>query len=327
MDNLLRPRHSFSSAYIDDIVVYCSTWQEHLSHLKSILSTLRDAGLTVKLWKCTFAKEEVSFLGHTVGKGKLKPQEAKVNAVKTFITPKSKKDLRCFLGLVGYYRHFIKNFSSIAAPLTDLLKKGIPNKLPWMAQQQKSFEILRNALTSDTFLTTPDPCKEFTLQTDASSRGVGAVLSQHNDDGILRPVAFYSRKLLDKETKYTITELECLAIVNAVKHFDVYLLGMHFLIQTDHSALKHLESLKHGSPWLMRWALSLQPFSCMVHHRKGTLNANADSLSRQAWDSLHLMPVASLPKEGGVGDLFLRYQKPLTEHYFSVTSSAYLIII
>ena len=181
-----------------------------------------------------------------------------------------------------------------------LAQERYPKQTSLDGTATKSFETLRDALTSDTFLITPDPCKEFTLQTDASSRGVGAVLSQQNDDGILRPVAFYSRKLLDRETKYTITELECLAIVNTIKHFDVYLLGTHFLIQTDHSALKYLESLKHGSPRLMRWALSLQPFSYTVHHRKGTLNANADDLSRQAWDSPDLVPVTSLPKEGGV---------------------------
>ena len=284
MDDLLRPHKLFSSAYIDDIVIYSPTWNDHLSHLRAVLTTLRMSGLTVKLRKCSFAKAEVKFLGHVVGKGRTKPEEAKVKAIKSFSTPFTKKNLRSFLGLVGYYRKFIKDFSTIAAPLTNLTKKNVPNKLPWTKDHQNSFETLQDALTAESTLITPDPTKEFTLQTDASTIGVGAVLSQKDSQGILRPVAYYSRKLLEREAKYSITELECLAIVNATKHFAVYLLGNKFTIETDHAALKYLTSMRNGGPRLTRWALSLQQFNFEIKYRKGIDNGNADGLSRQAWD-------------------------------------------
>lgn len=283
MDNILRPHKKFTSSFIDDIVVYSPTWSDHLNHLRVVLKLLKSSGLTAKLKKCFFGKAEVKYLGHVVGKGRVKPDEAKVSAIKTFATPTTKKTLRSFLGLVGYYRKFIKDFSTIAAPLTNLTTKEVPNKIPWAEEHKRSFEALKNTLTTDSMLVTPDTKTEFTLQTDASTTGIGAVLSQADSQGMLRPVAYYSRKLLKRETKYTITELECLAIVNATKHFAVYLLGNKFTVETDHAALKFLTTMKNGGPRLTRWVLSLQPFNYEVRYRKGSDNGNADGLSRQAW--------------------------------------------
>ena len=299
MDSLLQNHRSYASAYIDDIVTFSSSWKEHLTHLRNVLQELREAGFTVKKRKCAFARQEVTFLGHVVGAGKTRPQQAKLEAIKNFRKPQKKKDIRSFLGLVGYYRKFIPNFSTLAAPLSDLTGKKIPDKPNWTFVHQESFENLKKALTSDSILMTPDPHKEFTLQTDASTRGVGAVLSQRDSYGSLRPVAYYSRKLLDRETRYSITELECLAIVNAVKHFAIYLLGNHFHIETDHMALRYLSTMKNGGGRLTRWALALQPFTYSVEYRKGSSNSNADGLSRQAWDCKD-PPGSTLPKGGGV---------------------------
>ena len=188
------------------------------------------------------------------------------------------------MGLVGYYQKFIKDFSSIAAPLTNLTKKDVPNKLPWTDTHQNSFETLKAALTKESTLMAPDPNREFTLQTDASTSGVGAILSQKDCQGVVRPVAYYSRKLLKREARYSITELECLAIVNATKHFAVYLLGNKFTVETDHAALKFLTSMCNGGPRLTRWALSLQPYNFEISYRKGVDNGNADGLSRQSWE-------------------------------------------
>ena len=135
----------------------------------------------------------------------------------------------------------------------------------------------------------------FILSTDASGRGIGAVLGQEDDQGVERPVAFYSRKLLPRETKYTITELECLAVVNAVKHFDVYLIGNHFKLITDHKALQHLRTMRNGGARLNCWILALQPFSFTTEYRTGRDSSNADGLSRQAWSD---DPGSSLLKEG-----------------------------
>ena len=300
MDDLLQPHKSFSSSFIDDIVIYSPTWKDHISHLQAVLTTLRLSGLTAKRKKCSFGKAEVKYLGHVVGKGQVKPDEAKVTAIKNFATPTTKKTLKSFLGLAGYYRKFVRDFSTIAAPLTTLTKKDVPKKLPWTDVHQRSFQTLKDALTTASTLVTPDPNREFILQTDASTTGVGAVLSQEDSQGVLRPVAYYSRKLLERETKYSITELECLAIVNATKHFDVYLLGNRFTIETDHAALKFLSSMRNGGPRLIRWALSLQPFHFAVRYRKGIDNGNADGLSRQAWGQQDSIPQAptSLRGEG-----------------------------
>ena len=148
-----------------------------------------------------------------------------MSAIREFQTPRSKKGVRAFLGLAGYYRRFIHNVSSIAAPLSDLTAKTMPDKVDWQQEHQLAFDELRRALQKEPVLQTPDYSIPFTLHTDASNRGVGAVLSQSQDDDSDLPVAFYSRKLLPRETRYTTTEKECLAVVNAVQHFAVYLLG------------------------------------------------------------------------------------------------------
>ena len=307
MDTLLARSRDHASSYIDDTVVFSNTWTEHLSHLREVLGVFRDAGLTVKKAKCTFAAEECTFLGHTVGQGRVKPEIAKISAIREFQTPRSKKDVRAFLGLAGYYRRFIHNFSSIAAPLSDLTAKTMPDKVDWQQEHQLAFDELRRALQTEPVLQTPDYSRPFTLHTDASNRGVGAVLSQSQDDDSDLPVAFYSRKLLPRETRYTTTEKECLAVVNAVQHFAVYLLGRPFDIVTDHGALKYLSTIKHGGPRLSRWALALQPFSYTIKHRAGESHSNADGLSRQGWTPETIQDTtsdwAAEEGEGGVGNL------------------------
>ena len=194
--------------------------------------------------------------------------------------PNTKKQDRTFLGLTGYYRRFIKNYASISAALSDLTRSKQPNVVKWTSEAEEAFRHLKRSLCTSPVLIVPDIDRPFLLQTDASDRGVGGVLSQVDKHGEEHPVAYFSRKLLPREEKYSTIEKECLAIKLATYNFRVYLLGRQFTIQTDHRALEWLDKLKDGNPRLTRWSLSLQPYQFQVEHRPGNQNSNADALSR-----------------------------------------------
>ena len=196
--------------------------------------------------------------------------------------PKTKKDVRAFLGLTGYYRKFIPEYATLAAPLTELTKNEQPNRLVWSSECAKAFEALKRHLCTSPVLKCPDFERPFVLQTDASDWGVGAVLSQVDDDDNEHPVAYFSKKLLPRERRYSTIEKECLAIKLATHAFRVYLLGKPFTVQTDHHALEWLDRLKEDNARLTRWSLALQPYQFKVKYRPGKLNGNADALSRQA---------------------------------------------
>ena len=280
MDLIVQGLDEISGSYIDDLVVFSETWAQHLEHLRAILTRLRAANLTAKAKKCKFGATQCVYLGHIVGSGLVKPLETKIHAVNTFKTPTTKKEVRTFLGMTGYYRKFIPNYSMIATPLTDLTKKSQPTKVIWTSECARAFQELKEILTSPPVLNSPDFNRPFTLQTDASDRGVGAVLSQMSEDGSEHPVAYWSRKLLDREQRYSTVEKECLAIKLAVEAFQVYLLGRPFTIVTDHHALVWMDRLKVSNTRLARWSLALQPFEFTVVHRPGKENANADAMSR-----------------------------------------------
>ena len=224
--------------------------------------------------------EQCLYLGHLVGSGTVRPESSKVEAITRFTTPQTKREVRTFLGLAGYYRKFIPDFATIAAPLTDLTRKNAPNLVSWSPASEGAFTELKSRMCSSSILQSPDFTKPFVVHTDASERGVGAVLSQLDDDGNDYPVSYYSRKLLPREERYATVEKECLAIRLAVHAFRVYLLGRPFTIQTDYRALEWLDRLKDNNSRLTRWSLSLQPFQFTVQYRKGAENGNADALSR-----------------------------------------------
>ena len=215
-----------------------------------------------------------------IGNGQVRPEETKLHAVREFPTPTTKKRVRAFLGLTGYYRKFIKDYAEIAAPLTDLRKKNAPHQVKVTEEGERALRTLKDRLCSEPVLRSPDFEKEFILQTDASEVGIGAVLSQRNDIGEEHPVAFYSRKLLPQEKRYSTIEKECLAIKAATHTFRVYLLGRKFTIQTDHRALEWFDRLKYNNARLTLWSLALQPYHFSVRYRAGSANNNADGLSR-----------------------------------------------
>jgi phospholipid-translocating ATPase len=224
--------------------------------------------------------KECVYLGHKIGNGEVKLDQEKISAVVNYPVPRTKKQVRGFLGLTGYYRKFIQNYAAKAAPLTDLTKKSLPDKVNWSESCEKAFKELKEMLCQTPILRSPDFEKEFILQTDASDIGVGAVLSQLDEEGKDCPLAYYSRKLLPREQKYSTVEKECLAIRLAVEHFRVYLLGKPFTIHTDHRSLVWLNRFKDKNGRLTRWSLALQPYIFKVVHKAGAKNGNADALSR-----------------------------------------------
>ena len=198
VDKLLRDLEDFANGYIDDIAVFSKTWNEHLTHLRRVLQRLREANLTAKPKKCQFGMAECAYLGHIIGGGKVRPERAKCVAIQEFTIPRTKKGVRSFLGLSGYYRKFIPDYASVATPLTDLTRKNQPNDVTsvWTSECDHSFRTLQQRLCSEPALRNPDFDREFVLQTDASDRCIGAVLSQLDQEGRDHPIEFYSKKLL-----------------------------------------------------------------------------------------------------------------------------------
>ncbi|GFO32920.1 Zinc finger protein [Plakobranchus ocellatus] len=202
-----------------------------------------------------------------------------VEKVRNASRPKTKREVRAFLGLVGYYKEFVPNFAAVSAPLSDLVRKGQPNIVNWGDSQERAYNSLKVAVTSKPVLQLPDVNKRFVLRTDASNRGLGAALMQENE-GTLFPVAYACKKLTDRERKHSVTEREALAIVCGVKKFSLYLYRTVFTLQTDHGALQFLNAVKFDSPRIMRWALALQVYNFDVQYMKGSENVGADYLSR-----------------------------------------------
>ncbi|KAI5616012.1 hypothetical protein C0J50_10699 [Silurus asotus] len=247
MDQVLQGGKELLAAYLDDVVVHSKTWADHLNHLEQTLRRIQEAGLTLNVAKCVWAKAEADYLGYRLGDGELRPQVDKVEAIRNSPRPTTKKEVRSILGLVGWYRRFIPNFSTTAGPLTNLLEKAVKN-----------------------------PIRQ---TVNASAVGIGAVLTQ-GEEGNQRPVAFLSRKLLPRETRYSTIEKECLAIKWALESLKYYLLGREFTLETDHRALTWIHTMKDHNARVTRWYLSLQPYNFRIRHRPGKQNLTADYLFR-----------------------------------------------
>lgn len=267
----------FVAVYLDDIIVYSRTYEEHLEHLTRVFEELRKASLKLNSEKCSFFLPNVGFLGHIVGRDGIQPNLENVEKVKNYPTPRNLRQLRGFIGLASYYRRFIKNFSSIARPLHRLLEKNIPYK--WEEDQRNAFEILKRHLISAPILRYPDFDRTFYLHTDASGTGLGAILSQIDDKKNEYVVAYASRGLTRPERNYAATELECLAVIWGIEYFHHYLGMKPFIVVTDHSALKWLETSKLKGR-RARWILRLQPYNYTIVHRAGKRHTNVDALSR-----------------------------------------------
>ncbi|KAM0735103.1 Retrovirus-related Pol polyprotein from transposon 17.6 [Formica fusca] len=270
--------------YLDDIVIYGASLEDHNKRLKEVLQRPRENNLKLQPDKCEFLRKEVIYLGHIISENGISPDPSKLTAIKEFPTPKKVKDIQSFIGLAGYYRKFIEDFSKIAKPLTKLTKKT--EKFEWTMEQQNAFEILKERLMTAPVLMYPDFNQEFIVTTDASDYAIGAVLSQ-GKVGNDRPIAYASRVLSRAEQNYNTTEKELLAIVWAVKHFRPYVYGTKFKIVTDHKPLIWLFNVNDPGSRLIRWRLKLEEYDYEIVHKAGRANANADALSRNVTKEAH----------------------------------------
>lgn len=264
--------------YLDDIIVCGESLDEHNANLQKLYVRLREVGLKLQPHKCEFLVTELQYLGHLITPSGIKPNPFKLSAVAKFPEPKSKKHIKQFLGLAGYYRKFIKDFSKIASPLLKLLRAD--QEFIFTESCRLAFNTLRAELCSDRVLMFPNFAKPFFLTTDACDYAIGGVLEQLDDNNQRRPIAYASRTLNSAEKNYSTIEKELLAIVWAVKHFRPYLYGRKFTIRTDHQPLKWLFNLKDPSSRLMRWRIKLEEYDYVIEYVKGQLNTLADALSR-----------------------------------------------
>ena len=298
MDQVLNRDSDSAVVYIDDIAIFSSSWEQHCQDIRKILGRLRGAGLTANTKKCLWGQTHCEFLGHLVGGGMVSPAALKVEAVRQFTQPKTKTQVRQFLGLTGYYRRFVEDYAQHSFNLTETTKKSAPEKVAWTNALESEFTYLKNMLCAVPSLTLPTVDDEFLLQTDASGVGLGAVLSviRHQEE---YPVAFYSRKLQPRERKYSASELEGLAVVTSILKFDAYLLTHSFILETDHRALLFLNSANQCNGRLARWAMKLQPFSFTIRYRPGKQHVNADTLSRFFQEEEEISLPRSSTSEGG----------------------------
>ena len=270
---------SGADSFVDDVLTHTPSWEAQIRTLRECFMTFRRVHLSVRPTKCYLGFKALDFIGHHIGEGSIHPQTQKVQQIVAATPPKTKREVRSFLGLVGYYRDFIPHFSSIATPLTDLTRKDRSNQVEWKPEHQKAFDQLRDAMNREPILKMPDFSKTFILQTDASENGAGAGLMQEHQ-GVNHPVAFCSRKFLPREKRYSVIERECLALVWAVQKFQKYLYGVEFILETDHQPLVFLDSAKFANSRIMRWSLFLQGYRFTLRAIKGKDNIVADYLSR-----------------------------------------------
>lgn len=282
VDKLFGPEFEYKVfAYLDDIIVISNTFNEHVSLLKRVLNKLKFANLTLNLDKCYFFRDSLKYLGYVVDSQGLRTDPEKVEAILNFPTPKSKKDLKRFLGTATWYRRFVPQFSTIAGPLNRLTsqKKDSP-PFSWTTEADNAFHKLKEFLISAPVLSCPDYELPFEVHTDASNYGIGGMLTQ-TIAGKEHPVAYMSKSLSQSEKNYSITERETLAVLTAIEHWRCYLdNGKAFTVYTDHSALKWFLSLSNPTGRLARWGVRLSSFNFEIKHRKGADNIIPDALSR-----------------------------------------------
>ncbi|PAA46205.1 hypothetical protein BOX15_Mlig001265g10 [Macrostomum lignano] len=269
--------------YLDDLLVWSRTVEEHLERLQTVFRRLRAANIKLKPKKCAFLLKSVTFLGHVVSADGIATSPEKIAEIRDWPTPKNVKEVRSFLGLCGYYRQFIADFSRIAEPMLRRTRHDCP--WSWDEECQAAFEALKERLQGSEVMAFPnfaEDAGEFVLDTDGSTKeGIGAVLSQVQKDGSEKVIAYGSRTLSREERNYCTTRVELLAVVFFVQKFRYYLMGREFLVRTDHSSLKWLHSLRDVEGQLARWLELLAPYRYRIEHRPGVKHQHADALSRK----------------------------------------------
>ena len=267
----------FAMAYLDDIIIYSSTPEEHLEHIRMVFEKLHDAKLSMKLSKCHFFTKEIQYLRHILGKEGIKPVPAKTETIKVMHPPVNPKQVRAFLGLVRYYRKFIRNFAKIAKPLTMLTRMDV--KFEWKDTHQDAFMKLKEAIIQAPILRYPDTTKPYIVYTDASDDACGAQLSQIHDKTEF-PVAFLSHTFTDTKRRWSTPVQEAYGIYFAVKKWNYYLQGADIIVRNDHKPLAQFLNGKNENTKINRWGLELTSYNITFEWISGARNKAADCLSR-----------------------------------------------
>jgi hypothetical protein len=276
MNSVFMPElDKFVVVFIDDILIYSKDEEDQAKHLHTVLQCLRDYQLYAKFSKCEFWLDSVKFLGHTISSNGISIDPSKIQEVMDWKTPTSVHQIRNFLGLAGYYRCFITDFSRIAKPMTELLKKGV--KFVWNEDCKKAFHTLRELLTTAPVLAQPDNTKPFDVFCDASGTRLGSLLMQDN-----RVIAYASQALRPHKKNYPTHDLELAAVIHALKIWRHYLMGTHYNIYTDHKSLKYIFTQADLNMRQRRWLELVKDYDLEVHYHPGKANIVADALSRKA---------------------------------------------
>ena len=282
MEKVIKGLGKFCRVYMDDLIIFSDSWEQHTQHIKEVLKALRKAGLTANPTKCEWGGRKLQFLGHEIGSGNISIPKTRTDAMKQFVKPVTKRGLRSFLSAVSFYRKFAKNLARHTALLSPSTSKSAPPKVLWTDSMDAAFQEICELMCHNTTLIIPLPSDTFSVVTDASGLGIGGVL-QVLREGEWEAAAYYSRQTRGAETRYSATELEALALVETIIHFSYYLYGHTFVAFTDHHALLSLKRSDRLNGRLKRLALKLQPWDVDVQYLPGKENLLADALSRQEW--------------------------------------------
>ncbi|KAK1681398.1 hypothetical protein QYE76_042246 [Lolium multiflorum] len=270
----------FVVVYFDDILIYSRNESDHTIHIRHVLQVLRDNKLYGNLEKCTFCKDKVIFLGYVVSKHGVEVDVSKIEAIQNWPTPINVSQVRSFHGLAGFYRRFVPNFSTIAAPLNDLTKKGVV--FEWGAAQDHAFDELKRLLTSAPLLALPDFNKQFEIECDASGIGIGGVLMQEG-----RPIAYFSEKLSGAKLNYPIYDKELYALIRVLEVWQHYLWPKEFIIHSDHEALKYLKAQSTLHKRLAKWVEFIESFPYIIKHKKGKDNIHGKNITYMMGPECH----------------------------------------
>jgi hypothetical protein len=282
VDHAIRPFLDRSAVcYLDDILIFSETLDEHKKHVKAVLDALHKQKLSVNMDKSEFHVTKTVFLGFEISPGKIRMEPAKIEAIKTWPQPTTTTEVRGFIGFANFYRMFIRSFGDIARPLHDLTKKD--TAFQWKEEHEQAFRQICDAIIADPVLVLPDPTKPFEVETDASDYAIGGQLGQRDQDGKLHPVAFFSKKLEGPRLNYPIHDKELMAIIEAFQEWRPYLSGTTHEVQvfTDHKNLRYFTTTKELNGRQTRWAEFLSEFNFRITYIKGSENARADALSRR----------------------------------------------